>query len=143
MRNISEITAGILKPFDIDIAHKPVKSLYSILCKPKDPTEKGDKIKTIYKINSVNCNRHYIGQSGCPLRIRIQEHKSAVKRHDINFFTSMHTENYGHQFDWDNVEILDRRNTKSARQFLEAWYSNENAINKHIKYRPNKPTNKK
>ncbi|CAH8866949.1 unnamed protein product [Trichobilharzia szidati] len=132
MRNISEITARVLKPFDIDIAHKPVKSLNSILCKPKDPTEKGDKINTIYKINCMNCNKHYIGQSGRPLRIRIQEHKSAVKRHDMNSLVSMHADNYGHQFDWDHVKILNRGNTKSAREFLEAWYSSENAINKHI-----------
>nr|CAH8832216.1 unnamed protein product [Trichobilharzia regenti] len=132
IRNISEITARIMKPFDIDVAHKPAESLNSILCKPKDPIEKGDKINTIYKINCVNCNKHYIGQSGRPLRIRIQEHKSAVKRHDINSLVSIHSDDHGHQFDWDNVKILNRGNTKCAREFLEAWYSNENAINKHV-----------
>nr|CAH8839708.1 unnamed protein product [Trichobilharzia regenti] len=121
-----------MKPFDIDVPQKPAELLNSILCKPKDPTEKGDKINAIYKINCMNCNKNYIGQSEHPLRIRIQEHKSAKKRHDINSLVSMHTDNYGHQFDWDNVKILDRGNTKCAREFLEAWYSNENAINKHV-----------
>ena len=47
-------------------------------------------------------------------------------------FISLHMDNYGHQFDWDNVEILNRGNTKNAREFLEAWYSDKFAINKHI-----------
>ena len=72
------------------------------------------------------------GQSGRPLKIRIKEHKSAVKRHDIYSFISLHIDNYGNEFDWDNVEILNRGNTKNAREFLEAWYSDKSAINKHI-----------
>nr|CAH8864472.1 unnamed protein product [Trichobilharzia regenti] len=84
-------------------------------------------------MNCMNRNRHYIGQqSGRPLRIRIQEHKLAVERHDIYSFISMHVDNYGYQLDWDNVEILNTGNTKIAREFLEAWHSNEYAINKHI-----------
>ena len=120
MKNISEITARMLKPLEIDVAHKPKRSLHSILRIPKDPTAKEDKMNIIYKINCINCDKHYIGQSGRPLKIRIKEHKSAVKRHDIYSFISLHIDNYGHEFDWDNVEILNRGNTKNAREFLEA-----------------------
>ncbi|CAH8840608.1 unnamed protein product [Trichobilharzia szidati] len=90
-----------------------------------------DKV-VIYKISCNDCDKHYIGQSGRPLRLRIHEHKLAVKRHDIHYLISLHADNHGHQFDWDNVQILDKGNCKNAREFLEAWYSNESAINRHI-----------
>ena len=37
-------------------------------------------------------------------------------------YKHVHVENYGHTFDWENVEILDKGNTKSTKEFLEAWY---------------------
>ncbi|KAH9580621.1 hypothetical protein MS3_00000708 [Schistosoma haematobium] len=45
---------------------------------------------------------------------------------------SIHVDNCGHSFDWKNVEILDRGNSKNTREFLEAWHSGQSAINKHI-----------
>ncbi|CAH8595595.1 unnamed protein product [Schistosoma bovis] len=47
---ISEITTRLLKPFRIDVAYKPVKSLQSILCKPKDEMKK--ERKTEYHIQN-------------------------------------------------------------------------------------------
>nr|CAH8850489.1 unnamed protein product [Trichobilharzia regenti] len=79
IKDISEITARLFKPLGIDVVHKPTKSLHSILCQPKDSTAKEEKTNIIYKINCNNCEKHYIGQSGRPLRLRIHENKLAVK----------------------------------------------------------------
>ncbi|KAH9591950.1 hypothetical protein MS3_00004042 [Schistosoma haematobium] len=125
-----------MKTFGIGVAHKPTKSLQSILCKPKDEITKENKSNIIYKINCTNCDKHYIGQSGRPLHLRLHEHQLAVKRHDISSLISIHVDNYGHSFDWENVEILDRGNSKNTREFLEAWHSGQSAINKHIEINP-------
>eukprot|EP00061_Rhincodon_typus_P013328 g39638.t1 len=34
--------------------------------------------------------------------------------------------------DWDNVTILGQANQRYAQEFLEAWYSTRNSINKHV-----------
>nr|CAH8829330.1 unnamed protein product [Trichobilharzia regenti] len=58
------------------------------LCQPKDSTTKEDKANIIYKIDCNNCEKYDIGQSGHPLRLRIHDHKLAVKRHDIHSLVS-------------------------------------------------------
>eukprot|EP00061_Rhincodon_typus_P014987 g42406.t1 len=50
--------------------------------------------------------------------------------------TSIHTAKEGHQFDWDNVAILGQAKQRHAREFLEAWHSNQNSINKHVELDP-------
>eukprot|EP00061_Rhincodon_typus_P002498 g17727.t1 len=42
----------------------------------------------------------------------------------------------GHQFDWDNVAILGQAKQRHAQEFLEAWHSNRNTINKHVELDP-------
>ncbi|CAH8665099.1 unnamed protein product [Heterobilharzia americana] len=136
IKKISEITTRLLRPLGIGVAHKPTNSLQTLLCRPKDATNKEDKPNIIYKINCNNCSQHYIGQSGCPLRLRLHEHRLAIKHHDISSLISMHVDNYGHEFNFDNVEILDRGNTKNIREFLEAWHSGQSAINRCIHIDP-------
>ncbi|CAH8523810.1 unnamed protein product [Heterobilharzia americana] len=136
IKNVSEITTRLLRPLEIAVAHEPTNSLQTLLCRPKDATSKEDKPNIIYKINRNNCGQHYIGQSGHPLRLRLHEHQSAIKRHDISSLISMHVDNYGHEFNFDNVEILDRGNTKNVREFLEAWHSGQSVINRCIDIDP-------
>ncbi|VDO78139.1 unnamed protein product [Schistosoma margrebowiei] len=136
LQGISETTTRLLKTFGIGVAHKPTKSLQSILCKPKDEITKENKSDIIYKINCANSEKHYIGQSGRPLHLRLHEHQLAVERHDISSLISIHVDNCGNSFHWKNVEILDRGNSKSTRKFLEAWHSDQSTINKHIEINP-------
>ncbi|BHF84027.1 hypothetical protein SprV_0902717700 [Sparganum proliferum] len=37
-----------------------------------------------------------------------------------------------HRFNWDGTEVVAMANTKRAREFLEAWYSNAGSINRHV-----------
>ncbi|KAH9595847.1 hypothetical protein MS3_00000867 [Schistosoma haematobium] len=54
IKGISETSTRLLKTFGIGVAHKPTKSLQSILCKPRDEITKEDKSNIIYKINCAN-----------------------------------------------------------------------------------------
>ncbi|CAH8874983.1 unnamed protein product [Trichobilharzia szidati] len=120
----------MLEPFKADISHRPRQSLHSVLCRTKEPTtEKEDKVINIYKINCIKYDQHYVSRSGHPLQLRIQDDKLAEERHGMYSLRSMLMSNYAHQFDWENVETLNRGNTKNAvREFLEVWYSNESGI---------------
>ncbi|VDM03963.1 unnamed protein product [Schistocephalus solidus] len=37
-----------------------------------------------------------------------------------------------HRFNWDATEVVAMANTKQAQEFLEAWYSNTNSINRRV-----------
>eukprot|EP00061_Rhincodon_typus_P011960 g37349.t1 len=45
-------------------------------------------------------------------------------------------DNKGHEFDWDNTSIIAQAKRRHAREFLEAWYSKRNSINKRNELDP-------
>eukprot|EP00061_Rhincodon_typus_P003328 g19814.t1 len=59
-----------------------------------------------------------------------------AKRHDQFLLVSLHTDNEGHEFNWDNTSITAQAKQSHAGEFLEVWYSNRNFINKHIELDP-------
>ena len=58
----------------------------------------------------------------------------AIFTGDRNSLLVQHCKKHNHEFDLDNVKIIDRCSQWSKRLFLEAWHSirEPNAINEHI-----------
>ena len=134
LQGISEKIARTLNQFNINVAHKPVMTVGSILKKPKDKFSKDLATGVIYKINCKDCDKVYIGQTSRALRSRTREHKRAIFTGDINSLLAQHFIKHNHDFDLDDVKIIDRCSQWSKRLFLEAWHSirEPKAINEHI-----------
>ena len=80
---------------------------------------------------------HYqsdIGQTSRALKSRTREHKRAVFTGDKNSLLAQHCAQTNHDFNFDDVEIVDRCSQWSRRLFLEAWHSirEPNSINEHV-----------
>ena len=136
INGVSEVTARILHRYGIKTAHKPVASLRTMLSKPKDTIPVSHKVDAVYRVNCKNCRAVYVGQTGRKLSTRLHEHGLAIKRHDQLSLMSIHQDRFGHTFDLESPSILATARTKCAREFLEAWYSNSNAINRHVNIDP-------
>ena len=134
LQGISEKIARTLNQFNINVAHKPVMTVGSILKKPKEKFSKDLSTGVIYKINCKDCHKVYIGQTSRALRSRTREHKRAIFTGDMNSLLTKHCLTNNHNFDLDDVKIIDRCSQWSKRLFLEAWHSisDPNAINEHI-----------
>ncbi|BHF81596.1 hypothetical protein SprV_0802472800 [Sparganum proliferum] len=132
MRGISEAMARQLNRFDICIAHKPASSLRAALSRAKDPIPKEQQSNVIYRIPCANCRRVYIGHTGRQLGTRINEHKLAIRRPDPLSLVFAHSLDCDHRFNWDGTEVVAMANTKHAREFLEAWHSGADSINRHV-----------
>ena len=73
IRGTSETIARILKPFNIQIAHKPTITLRHLLTNVIDKTiPRTDG--TVYRIRCYYCNGTYIGETGRKLTTRLGEH---------------------------------------------------------------------
>jgi len=61
----------------------------------------------VYKIICSNCDASYVGQTKRILGTRISEHRSHIRRvsTQLSVITD-HRLHMNHDFDWDNVEIL-------------------------------------
>ncbi|XP_072420853.1 uncharacterized protein [Chiloscyllium punctatum] len=136
IRSISELTTRLLRPLGLITAHKPTATLRQQLTRTKDPIPNMSKTNVVYKIPCKDCTKHYIRQTGRQLTNRIHEHQLATKRHDQLSLVATHTDDKQHEFDWDNTTITGQAKQRTAREFLEAWHSSTDSINKHIDLDP-------
>jgi len=132
-QGISEKIARTLEQFDVNVAHKPIKTVGSILKKPKDKFNQDLSTGVVYKINCKHCEKLYIGQTSRALRSRTKEHKRAILTCDKNSLLAQHCMKNNHEFDFNNVKVIDRCPLWSRRLFLETWHSirKPNSINDH------------
>lgn len=133
-KGFSERVANVLRGFNIKVAHKPIRTISSILKKPKDKIEKEASRGIVYKIKCKDCDCVYVGQTSRALKTRVKEHAKAIATLDKNSLLAKHHMLNGHQIDLESVEIVDRSLAWRQRLILEAWHSvrNRNTINEHI-----------
>ncbi|BHF71881.1 hypothetical protein SprV_0401494200 [Sparganum proliferum] len=84
---------------------------------------------TLMTLSDPHIARAHTGRS---LGTRIKEHKLAVRRRDPLSLVFAHALECDHRFNWDGTEVVAMANTKRAREFLEAWYSDAGSINRHV-----------
>ena len=87
----TEMTTRLLRPFNIDVAHKPTHKLRSYFTKHKDKTTITETKNAIYMIPCGDCSKRYIGQTSKKIATRITEHKNAIQRHDLRSLPAAHT----------------------------------------------------
>ncbi|KYN13623.1 hypothetical protein ALC57_14185 [Trachymyrmex cornetzi] len=90
----------------------------------KDPLNNELKRNVVYKINCRDCDVSYVGQTRRKLKTRLSEHKKHI--HSKTSTHSVITEHrlQNHDFDWQNVEILDVKNYHNKRLILEMMHIN-------------------
>lgn len=133
IQTTSELAARLLRPFNIDVAHKPSYKLRTNFTKHKDKTDITEKQNAIYMFPCKNCDEQYIGQTSKKIQTRLTEHQNAINRHDHNSLPAKHTDDNGHKFDWSQTKLIGQAATKHAREFKEAWHSIDKcSFNRHI-----------
>ena len=133
-KGFSKRIAKVLRGFNIKVAHKPIRTISSILKKPKDKIEKEASRGIVYKIKCKDCDCVYIGQTSRALKTRVKEHAKAIATLDENSLLAKHHLRHSHQIDLASVETVDRSSARRQRLILEAWHSvrDTNAINGYI-----------
>jgi len=93
---------------NIKLSFFDINKLSSIIKVQKDPLSPPSHSNVVYKLRCAQYDASYVGQT-CRLRkIRIDEHRSHIRRNtNQNSVITEHRLEFLHDFDWDNVEILD------------------------------------
>ncbi len=129
---ISETLARHLRSHNINVAHKPTATLRTTLVKTKDAIPLEAKAGVIYQFPCKECNSKYVGETGNTLKTRMKQ----VRNRNMSYLTAVHSLDTGHQFAFDEAKIIGQAQTKAGRLFIEAIYSDENSINRHITLDP-------
>ena len=134
IKGTSETTAGILQPYNIRVAHKPITTLRQLLTNVKGKGEPNDRQGAVYKIKCCDCQASYIDETGRNLNTRLTEQKRATKNGDVNTHIAEHHLHTNHRIDWDSSECVTYSTDYYKRLTLESWFTNLEQI-------PLRPTN--
>jgi len=74
----------------------------------------------VYEIDCSNCDASYVGQTKRLLKDRIGEHRNHINRNSnqLSVITN-HRQNFNHDFDWNNVKVLDEETNYKKRLISE------------------------
>jgi len=93
---------------DVNLAFFSLNKFNKFIKTGKDPLPKKTKKHVVYKINCKDCDASYVGQTGRTLGTRINEHQNDIRKNtDKHSVITMHRLQHSHDFDWDNVDVLD------------------------------------
>lgn len=136
---INGLTQKIQKIVEDDKHKLAVYNIHTtekLFSKLKDKVQDGEKTNVIYKINCMDCEGVYIGQTKQHLYKRIGQHKNDTKikngvmQIDRTALCKHRFQN-DHKFDFENVKILDVENVKFKRNISEMIYItlDKNSVN--------------
>jgi len=114
------------------VGFRGMNKLNNIVRVQKDHVEHSHKNNVVYKINCKNCDASYVGQTKRQIRTRIKEHYNNIKsdksKHSV---ITEHILNFNHNFDWENIKILDSECNYNKRLVSEMLHIKEqkNGIN--------------
>ena len=81
------------------------------------------KSKVVYKTSCNNCDASYFRQTGRQLKTRITEHRNHIRHNtSVRSVITEHRLQYDHDFQWDNVRILDEEPCYGKRLISDAQY---------------------
>jgi len=105
--NISEKFKNITKIQNVKLSFYCFNKLDRIIKAQKDLLPDYLKKNVVYKISCNNCDATYVGQTKRKLKTRITEHRNQINRNSFNK-TVITEHRLCHDFDWNNVKILDQ-----------------------------------
>ncbi|XP_067216923.1 reticulocyte-binding protein homolog 1 isoform X1 [Linepithema humile] len=133
MKNDTKKLEKKIKEHGFSPAYSCHNKLNTYIKTGKDKLEHKKQNDIVYQINCNQCEATYIGQTGRQLQIRIKEHRKDInKKTGTLSVISEHKIKYNHEFEWDNVKILDKEPTYRKRLISEMIHIKRHtqAINK-------------
>jgi hypothetical protein len=120
---ISEKFKNVVTDLNVNLSFYSLNKLNNYIKAQKDilPTQSHKNV--VYRISCKNCDATYVGQTLRQLKTRITEHRNHIRRNTTNLSViTEHRLDFNHDFDWENVEILDKERFLSKRLVSEMLY---------------------
>ena len=128
---LTEKLQCIYRKHKISTAVKPHRTLRSYLVHPKDKIEDKKKSGVVYCIPCGNCDSKYIGETGRPLGVRIEEHRKEADKISARNYTRSarrtseqeqhksaitdHVVSKNHVMNWEQCKVIAREEQKFQR----------------------------
>ena len=74
----------------------------------------------VYEVPCKDCSKTYVGETKTMLKVRILEHKQAVKRGDSKNGITVHVHETQHGIDWNGAQMKKMEGNYWKRRTIEA-----------------------
>ncbi|EFN71472.1 hypothetical protein EAG_11901, partial [Camponotus floridanus] len=119
IKGVSEHFKDVASNLNKSLAYAVPNKLNRFIKAHKDQLPRENLSNVIYKVPCCDCTASYVGQTGRQLKTRIKEHRSNVNGSSEQLsVVSLHRLE-GHEFDWNEVIILDRESSFMRRSVSE------------------------
>ncbi|KYN22564.1 hypothetical protein ALC57_05036, partial [Trachymyrmex cornetzi] len=120
---ISDEFKRISKTFNTKLAYTSLNKLNSLIKGHKDILPKEKRKNVVYKISCKSCEASYVGQTKRKLKTRLAEHRNHINRNSNNqSVITEHRIEFDHDFDWENVAVLDEERSLNKRLISECLH---------------------
>ena len=119
IESVSDKFSSFSRRFDCSVAFTIPFKLNKFITTGKDHIERLSCNDVVYKINCKDCESSYVGQTKRQLKTRVSEHKADIRKASSPSVISQHRIGKNHEFDWENVEILDKEPSYKKRSISE------------------------
>ena len=108
------------------------KSVKTDLANWEDSLPNTSKTNVVYKINCRDCDASYVDQTGRRLKTRLTEHRNHINRNTTQNSVITDHRLTNHEFEWDEVEVLDNEPVLGKRLISEMIFIQRqtNSLNK-------------
>ena len=120
--SVSEKFLSFSRKFDCKVAFTIPFKLNKFITTGKDHIDSLSCNDVVYKINCKDCDSSYVGQTKRQLKTRISEHRADIRKPSSPSVISIHRIENNHEFDWENVDILDKEPSYVKRTISEMLY---------------------
>lgn len=128
IENLTNKIVTFFKPFnELSIAKYNTMTIRNLFTVVKETTPLNYKNHTVYKVPCLGCQSCYIGQTSQWLKHRLSQHRSDCRLGKRSCALANHTAEKDHNFDFDNVKILDSDTNYKKRLFLEMFHIHKNS----------------
>ena len=123
----------VTRDIDMTLSFSGLNNLRSIIRVHKDPLPLLSRMNVIYKIDCLNCDASYVGQTCRRLKTRISEHRNHINRNTAQRSVITDHRSLNHEFDWEGVKVLDMEPFLRKRLIAETLYitRQKNSLNMH------------
>ena len=105
VRRLSEKLEKVCAPLGIKAVFKPSNTLRQSLVHVKKRLPEEKKRSVVYQVPCKGCDQVYIGETKRNLKIRLAEHRQAVRRGDDKNGIAVHVQKCNHSIDWEGARV--------------------------------------
>jgi len=133
LKSISESFLPVIKKHGYEIAFSVPNTLNKFIKRGKDTIDRMSQNDCVYRIDCLDCDMSYVGQTKRRLCTRINEHLTDInKKNGLLSVVSNHRLKYDHEMNWSEIAILDKEPSFTKRIVSEMVHikRQKSALNK-------------